>query len=140
MKKKLATMALAATLAVSVLGTNPVWAAKNNNHSDTTYTYNFSEHCPYQGWHTSPRKKLDDTSSYMKCKKTTYGYTGTVKGSNGDNYEKEVNSPSYYFKSGTTKFMINYVYEKGYPYAVINAAPDVQTYFTATGVWSPDSI
>lgn len=131
-------------LALTVLGTNTMLQVDAaGNYSDTSYRFIFGEWQPYSGWKTEKRAKRDDTSSYMSCNSAQgYSYTAKVCASNNPNDEwaTDVGSPSYRFYSGYTFYMINYVYEKGYSYATIKAQPDGNANFTATGVWSPDSI
>lgn len=137
-KKKLAVMAT-----MMVLSGYTAFAA--GNYGDTPFTYNFSSSIPIGGWVTSARAKQDDTSSYMKCKvaPTNYKYKASVYGAYSNGIYESVGSPQYTFAVNTTKYMINYVKEKeekNYTHARIFAVPDIASSWTASGVWSPDSI
>lgn len=144
MKKRKILLTLAGILVFSmnVFGTT---SSAAGNYHDTTFAFSFSNYSPsYLGWVTTPREKLDYTSSYMKCKSATSGHSyvafvGACR-SIDDPYRYEVGSPSYTFVQGTTRYMINYVKERGYDYACIKAEPNDYATWNASGVWSPDSI
>lgn len=112
------------------------------NYGDTTFKFNFSSYQPYAGWNTSFRSKLDNTSSYMKCTSTPYSYNARVMGGASTSATLGINvgSPTYRFSAGTTRFMVNYVRENNLSAACINATPSVSYSYSASGVWSPDSI
>lgn len=116
----------------------PVMAS---NYSDTTYNFYFKTEAGGTSF-TELREKQDDTSAYMKCYATTYSYTGyVVAGQNkyGCFYDAS-GGHRYTFNSGTVYKMINYVYENGYPLAAIYAERNYSYNYSASGVWSPDSI
>lgn len=116
----------------------PVMAS---NYSDTTYSFYFKTEA-HGASYTEAREKQDDTSVYMKCDSTTYSYTAFVVGLHdkyGIMYDVS-EGHSYTFNSGTVRKMINYVYEKGYKYAAIFAERNYSYNYSASGVWSPDSI
>lgn len=118
------------------------WCFADNNHGDTGFYYRFSDYQPYSGWHTEKRDKLDYTSSYMSCHSASgREYFAWVSASNDKSeFITEVGSPEYRFYGGYTTYMINYVKERGYKYAAISARPKGTGSFTASGLWSPDSI
>lgn len=144
MKKRKILLTLAGILVLS-MNTFGITSSAAGNYKDTTYRFDFSNDVPsYLGWVTEPRQKLDYTSSYMKCKSAPSGhsYTAFVGACNSvdDPYRYGVGSPSYTFVQGTTRYMINYVKEKGYNYACIRGEANDYATWTASGLWSPDSI
>lgn len=113
------------------------------NYSDTSYQYAFSDWQPSTGWNTVFRNKMDYTSSYMTCHAASgRSYSASVMAgkTQSDTYRISVGSPWYTFYAGTTIFMINYVKESSYNYASIQAKPSTSGSYTASGLWSPDSI
>lgn len=144
-KKHLRQNLVIVSLLVMMLPQTLVYGA--GNYKDTDFTFKFTEYCPFLGHRTAARAKQDYTSSYMKCKSLSnnYSYNATVyavnpNGTTWTNTYYAVGSPSYTFRQGTTKYMINYVKEKGYSSACIRADQNFDGTATATGVWSPDSI
>lgn len=112
-----------------------------SNYHDEAYTYYFKS--TTQGVaNTDLREKQDDTSAYMKCDSTTYSYTAFVLGA--DSLYSILYDASggyhYTFSSGTVRKLINFVYENNLPYACIHAERNYSYNYSASGVWSPDSI
>ena len=112
-----------------------------SNYTDTTYTYKFWDDNEGAAC-TDVREKQDATSVYMKCQSTAYYYTAFVIGTHSetDLLRDLSGGHTYTFSTGTVHKMINYVYEKGYEYAGIFAERGYPAQYSATGLWSPDSI
>jgi hypothetical protein len=135
---------LIGTAIVATLAIIPVMAA--GNYTDTNYTFNFTT--PGTKY-TAVREKRDKTSTYMKCESiSTYpthndSYQAWVVGTdsvNGTNLVNVSHGNIYTFYNGTTRKMLNWVYEEGYTYGGIAGSANYMYQFTATGKWSPDSI
>lgn len=131
MKKKLTALILGAMMVTSV-GAMTVQA---NNHNDTTYSYNFSNSAQLTG----TRAKQDASSSYMSCSYAGAAYTAHVYSYQGGNVDCSYGH-TYQFSTGVTKFMVNNVYERGYRNAGIYGTRNYGYSFTASGLWSPDSV
>lgn len=115
-------------------------SASAGNTSDQSVTWHFS------GGNNRVlatfRAKYDDTSVYQKCTKTSYTYYSYVKGSytsTGTSYNVS-NGSTYTFNTGSVRYMSNYAYEWGYSYAGLVAIPDNSKTYTASMLWSPDSV
>ena len=138
----------------STLGTFCVSA---NNYHDTKYVGSVSGNGTR--WTTSARKKTDDTYSYQYCASTTRRYQSWVYGSYKSNISSELKNlhngtikkdlrnpktrkltPTYWFSSGTSRYMINYVKENNLPYAGMMFMTGDNGGGYATVWWSPDSI
>lgn len=138
MKKKYLSKSIILTTILATCFTIPVIAS---NYMDTTYNFYFKTSTNGY-YYTELREKQDDTSVYMKCNSTTYSYTAHVVGTKtefGVVYDVS-GGHNYTFNSGTVRKMINYVYENGLKYAAVYAERNYSYDYTATGVWSPDSI
>ncbi|MBR4059307.1 MAG: hypothetical protein IKK03_05645 [Lachnospiraceae bacterium] len=141
-KKRIFSRMLVALLTVvSVLQVATVSSNAAGNYRDTEYTFEFENEQLY----TRLRAKQDNTSSYMKCNTCTTGtsYTAHVVAANRDTntpYYDVSNGHTYLFTANTTYKMINYAYEYGYSYAAIACSPNYTYQFTASGLWSPDSV
>lgn len=139
MKSKKRVSKMIILMMVLAIGyTIPVLAS---NYTDTSFTFYFRSFSDGRSY-TELREKQDDTSVYMKCNSTSYGYTAHVVGAKdifGTLYDAS-GGHYYTFHTGTVQKMINYVYENGLSYAGIVAYRNYATDFTATGLWSPDSI
>lgn len=127
--------------AVAVASNFSVFTNASGNWGDTSFKFNFQGKTLY----TAMRAKFDDTSSYMKCDSIVpaRSYVAYVVGGKNDTDISHIDMSGghrYTFTAGTTYKMINYVHENGYTYAGIASKPNYTTAFTATGVWSPDSI
>lgn len=137
-KKILGTILLSA-MVFSVAGNASVFAS---NYQDTSFGFNFDNSQLY----TAARAKTDYTSMYMKCNSITKNtsYTAHAVGANSRTATTWIDCSrgnTYTFKSaGETHFMLNWVKENGYPYAKIAANPDYGYKFSASGLWSPDSV
>ena len=139
MKKKKNISKLIMLLTILMMFTTfPVVAS---NYKDTTYTYYFRTDQNGSDF-TERREKQDDTSAYMKCEKTSFPYTAFVVGANGlfDKSRDLSGGHQYTFDTGTVYKMINYVYENNYKYAAIYAKRIYAYNYTASGLWSPDSV
>lgn len=76
----------------------------------------------------------------MKCTSAGAAYTAHVYGyKNGVTYDCSMGR-TYQFTGGTTRYMINNVYESGLRSAGIYGTRNYGYSYIATGVWSPDSI
>lgn len=118
------------------------FATGRSNHYDSNFTFSF-----VNGEHeqTSYRTKTDDTNVYMKVNFCRNEFTAHVVGANdldapyghdcSRGYTYTVSEPGEYR-------MRNWVYDGAvrYKYAAIYAAPTYGFEYTASGVWSPDSI
>lgn len=137
--KRIMTLGMLGMFLFSIFAINTKAAG---NYTDTTYKYQFSDYTPYAGWNTECREKRDYTSSYMKCNQSSgRTYTAWVcAGNTSSEFPIEVGSPKYTFSAGTTRYMVNYVKERGYNYARIQAWPSGNGYYYVEGLWSPDSI
>ncbi len=140
-KKRIFSRMLVSVLTVvSVLQIGAVATNAAGNYKDTAFEFDFCGEHKF----TEFRDKEDNTSSYMKCNSCTSGtsYTAHVVGL--DLYAAGIFDASrghvYVFTEGTTCKLINYVYEDGYEYAAIEAAPNYLYEFSASGLWSPDSV
>lgn len=138
MKKKLGSILCLTMLFVSM---SIIGSKAAGNYHDTVFSFNFT-HGGYTQF-TSSRNKLDYTSSYMKCKYTSHSYSARVYGEDG--WRIDVSKEHWYnFNTGTTRYLINFVKENGYPRACIGIeSTDYNIYspgFNANGLWSPDSI
>lgn len=107
----------------------------NNNHGDTDYNswinYNSVSF-------TDARDKLDDTSSWDACYSGPNHKVEVFATDHGWN-PTYVGSTAYYFGPGASSYLTNYVYEEGYPRALLwFSEPNYSG--TISGVWSPDSI
>ncbi len=100
---------------------------------------------------TGYERKINNSSVYAKCVSAAYENTGSkigsckgiVQGSNG-NTSSSVgnpgNSPTYDFSVGQSHYMINFVYEDGYPFARIHFRATYNAYYTIfTFNWGPMS-
>ena len=131
-RRKIAAFLMAATMVTSM----GAMTANANNHADTVYAFNFNQ----SERRTDYREKQDDSSSYMKCISTEAPYTAHVYGyKDGKIYDRSLGN-TYQFNSGTVRFMLNNVYETGMRYAGIYGTRNYGYSYTASGVWSPDSI
>lgn len=132
---KMITIVLVLT-AVSSVGILSANAA--NNHTDTTYSFDFAIQ---DQWTVTPfRAKKDDSNSYMYCKAGTAVYSARVWAGEVDSCAFDV-SHGYTYKlyAGNRAFMRNWAYEEGLPLAAI-AGTRMSGGYTASGVWSPDSV
>lgn len=139
-KKKLGNRIVLGALLAMVLQTTvvPVMAS---NYLDTPFDFDFGE----SGWQTTTeRMKEDDTSVYMSCEwSATEGdcYEAEVCGySSSEDREYSVGNGFYTFYEGTTRKLINWVYENDLEYAFISAYHTGGGEGHFTGVWSPDSV
>ncbi len=136
--KKIAPLALCAATLLSIGGVNTYAAG---NYYDTGFSFTFEN----MQARTSTRSKLDSTSSYMYCQTMPSGrsYTAHVVALSSKNSKKYIDvsrGHTYKFVKGRRHKMVNFVRESGFSYAAIAANPDYANKFSATGVWSPDSI
>lgn len=137
-KKRMFSRMLAAVFAVvSILQVGAVSSDAAGNYQDSVFSFDFDGEQKY----TTFREKRDDTSSYMKCESCTSGrsYTAHVVGLK-TGIQDVSNGHVYLFTAGTTYKMINYAYENGCTYAGIAAVPNYVYNFSASGLWSPDSV
>ena len=135
MKNKVVKKLTALVMSAMVIGSIGVVTAEASNWVDSNYSYDFST----KPDRTPVREKQDASSCYMSC----YYAQGTYKAQvvsvvNGLNVDC-AGGNYYTFRTGTTHYLTNYVYENGYRNAAIFAIPE-DAGKTATGVWSPDSI
>lgn len=132
--KRAAAMLMAATI---VTGTVPAMAG---NIDDTGYSFTFRNATNF----TEMREKNDDTSMYMSCQSVSragVSYTAHAVGSaTVGGTKNDCSAGVYTFYAGTTRYIANYVNEWGYRYGGIAAAPNYSYAYTASGVWSPDSV
>ncbi len=140
---KLAKKLIGVALAAAVVMSAGAMVASANNHYDESFSFTFQGKEDY----TKGRLKDDDSSMYIKVNSggafvaAAYGRnseTGTLypayKSSNGTSYTKTC-------YVGQSYYLYNYVHENGYKYGSIQGAPLNPTqWYTATGVWSPDSV
>ncbi len=124
------------TVAVCMMGT--VISVDANNYVDSPYEFKFTQYTANTGY----RPKLDDSSSYMKCDYATYDYNAHVVSRSSQTGAMVDCSMGrhYYFSTGTTHYMINSVFENGYREGAILGTRNHSLNYSASGVWSPDSI
>mgnify|MGYP000383484359 CR=1 FL=1 len=148
-KKRILTTLLA-TVGIASVATAFTLTASANNYTDTDATYWVGGYS--YSWTEAARLKTDSSYGYQKCISTTVPYYSWVYGSWVEYpNQSQVNSdptdpvtgrhtPSYTFNTGTTYYMVNWVYENGIPYAgmaFMNGGG--QPGWTHIR-WSPDSI
>jgi len=138
-KKKIISAVLCAIMVMSV----GVIGVSANNHTDTQAIFNFSGG---QSRITSEARLKEDSSySYIKCtgiNRPAAYFSAKVYGVNSGGSPVDCSEGhSYRLFSGTTCYaMYNKVHEWGFTHAAIYGTPyDFSTY-TATVLWSPDSI
>ncbi|MFR2836350.1 MAG: DUF2712 domain-containing protein [[Clostridium] nexile] len=129
-KRKIVAFLMAATMVTSM----GAMTANANNHSDSPFTFNFSN----SSVRTGARSKTDATSSYMKCKSAGASYTAHVYGLRNGTVQDCSMGRTYQFTGGTTRYMINNVYESGLRASGIYGTRNYGYSYTASGVWSPD--
>lgn len=155
--KRVVISTLAAVCTLSSLATLCVGAS---NYKDTDGIYKVGGYA-YRYTNTA-RYKSDYSSSYQKCISTNVTYQSWVFASKTSNPGTAVNkhvllknpktgkvTPSYYFSTGTTRYMINYVNEYNdtkkketdkYHYAGMQLWTASPKTGSAHIKWSPDSI
>jgi hypothetical protein len=115
-----------------------------NNSSDTSYVFNFP--LGVSTTYTDARAKVDNSSAYMKLQKlvgsTSASYTASVVREDGSNFSK-----TWYYTFNSShinqgRYLLNYAYEDdGNVKVRIKATRGAyKNDFSASGVWSPDSI
>lgn len=141
-------------MALAIISFSSVFAisASANNHSDTRETIGIASYS--YSWTTAARYKEDMSYSYQKCVSTPQSYTSWVYGStvnrptnvqqcNG-NLTKPGNSgmgtTRYTFTTGKVVYMNNWVRENNIPYAGMLFFGGTGSYYTASILWSPDSV
>lgn len=114
------------------------------NIQDTEFTFAMSTQ--YTDLST-PRPKWDDSWVYIKCDTTEYPFIATPCKSfwreTGVQRSYEECGYAYTIYQGSTRWMINYIYETyGYGAETIIQAVATQSasIYVAKGVWSPDSV
>lgn len=135
-EKKFAMAIGAGLLAAAMLAPaaiSPAYAG--NNHGDSDYgsyiNYNSVSY-------TDARGKWDDSSSWDACESGP-NHKVEVFASNTNWSPTYVGSKQYYFGRGASGHLSNWVYERGYPKALLwFSEPNYSG--TIKGVWSPDSV
>ncbi len=135
MKRLLKVCAFMMLIVVLFMETPALTSMANN--SDTSFVFVLNG---IDSTQTSPRRKENDTSSYMYCTSCNGHYVGSVWGGEENAGLHDCSGGyRYYFAAGYKRFMYNYVYELRYPLCSIVADPSTAS-ITARGVWSPDSV
>lgn len=135
-RTKIVAIVAGAALLVSALALpSAANYAYANNHNDSSYSswinYNSVSY-------TDAREKTDATSAWDSC------YSGPnhkveVFATGWSWNPQYVGSEAYYFGAGASSYLSNYVYENGYPRALLwFSEPNYSG--TISGVWSPDSV
>ncbi len=143
MKAKVFVRILSLFILVQILIVGTGVVASANNCKDTAVTYNFVN--DYIRSTNGGRVKTDYSHSYQKCTSAPsgYSYISWVDGANSeysDVWADVSRGHRYTFTSGTTYWMLNWVKESGYSYACMMAKSSDGRSFTATALWSPDSV
>lgn len=141
-KKKWGNRIVLAAL-LGMLAQSTVVPVVASNFLDTGFTFVFTGE--EQEWEsTRERLKEDNTSVYMKCIEASeegdYYYAYVWGWRESDNWERELSLGPAKFYQGTTKKMVNWVYEYNYDYAFIRATTRGECAGRFWGAWSPDSI
>jgi hypothetical protein len=136
MKKFILLPLLIFGLVMSAIGFQQVHAA--SNHQDTAFSFIFGADVVQR---TPAREKLNYTSAYMKANSITGPgyYTAHVILANGTNVS---NGYTYTVTKNKEIFLRNWAGEwYGLPVLIrIEAKPANESSYSATGVWSPDSV
>ncbi|WP_077615493.1 hypothetical protein [Caenibacillus caldisaponilyticus] len=132
-------------LAIAVLLSIGTITAFANNYSDTNFSFTFAPQSSAPVY-TQARAKTDHSSSYMKLKslsRSDGAYYASVVRKDHTNFSK---TWTYRFDRtdlNVGRYLLNYAYEDdGETFVRIKATRAVSPNigFTASGVWSPDSI
>lgn len=137
--KKIFSLCFAAMIITSICGV----ASSAGNITDTAFTFNFSAGVSPDRY-TEARAKRDDTSMYIKCTSASREFTVHAFGQTWDGriYNCATGSLAYQrLWAGQTRYVTNSVNEDGHPYGGLVGSCDASPYsWTASGVWSPDSV
>ncbi|MCD8219950.1 MAG: hypothetical protein LUC50_06415 [Ruminococcus sp.] len=137
MKLKKIAIAAMAVVAMTTSAVNIVVSA--NNCSDTPFTdYSISSTSKY----TSARSKTDATSATVKVTSvSSSGAKMTVRFYNASKVDRTYGTAKVVGVSSTYTYFPNLVYEKGDSSARLGFTRySGASTFTASGVWSPDSV
>jgi len=145
MKNKVTTgfLVLFAAVIIANIGVQYVEAA--GNYTDTKYLIEYAgDGCDLA---TVTRLKMDATSSYAKNQSTHCTHRIWVAGthSHTNNTPLSFNdcscdSGGYMVPIGESRYLPNWVYERGYEYAFLVIRPESHQPCIVEGLWSPDSI
>lgn len=142
-KKKIYGLVLSGAVVLSI-GSFTAFAAEGN-YGDTTYSYGFPIGTTTD--YTDSRTKINDTSSYMKLKKltgaTSPSYIASVVDFNGNNFSKVWYVTFNKSSLNQGRYIKNHAWEdnKKETAVRIKAVRGAdKNGFSASGVWSPDSI
>ncbi len=135
MKKKILALSLISLIIMLYASVSMVNA---NNSSDTRFRFMFFSDM----YNTELRPKTDTTSSYMSCESTPYSYRAHVYTFDGAGNTVDCSYGHYYvFNAGTTRYLINNVKENGYSSSgIMGKRLYYGVAYSATGLWSPDSV
>lgn len=123
-------------LTISVISVNAFSAARNR----TQYEFKFDYISGGVGT-TSIVNKDDSSYIYISCQSSAYpinvtpygyGYSGT-----GPLYVPQ--GPTVILSQGQYLYLTNYIYENGFRQCSVQGTSTVNTLYTATGYWIPDS-
>ncbi|EOR25924.1 hypothetical protein A499_03403 [Niallia nealsonii AAU1] len=142
-KKKIYGLVLSGAVVLSI-GSFTAFAA-DGNYRDEAYSYGFPIGTTTD--YTDARTKINDTSSYMKLQKltgaTSPSYTASVVDFNGNNFSKVWYVTFNKSSLNQGRYIKNFAWEdnKKEVQVRIKAVRGAdKNGFSASGVWSPDSI
>jgi hypothetical protein len=141
-KERITALVLAFMLAVPIVVPLGATAAFANNSIDTIFTFNFGNGGP---WTTQTRYKEDYSSSWIYCTNGSasfnYCQVSVFARERENGPSTNVGSPWVTLHVGESRYLINYVRERGYRWAFGLAKPPVITdVYTMSGLYSGDSI
>lgn len=135
--KKLTAAGMCALMVISYFG---ITASAAGNYKDAKFENKISTTESY----TSAREKLDNTSSCIKITNASSYVLIKVYGLHSENDNSKVDctygAPKVLTQSTTYTYLPNLVKEKGYTWARLGFTRAGSINFTASGVWSSDSI
>ncbi len=111
-----------------------------NNYADTDFKFYLRSSTIFEDY-TEGRRKEDDSSGWAYVSSTTNPVVLALAGCNSTNdVPREIYDQGYVFYAGTGRYLINFVYEDGFPYACLAGRTTNGQATITEGVWSPDSI
>jgi hypothetical protein len=151
-KRKIGSRVFISIMAIMLIASaGMMTAGAYGNITDRPYSFSFN--APQTVITPEAGRKLDSTFVYMHCDYAGHVYTARAYAT--DVYFN-LNDPNtnisgipiydvshentYQFGTGSTRWMLNWVYENNHPYAVVGADPVDVLGYGAWGVWSPDSV
>lgn len=139
--KKILALCIATVLLCSVMSIT-AFAAGNITDASFLFAINneYSDVLPH-------RPKYDDSWVYIKCNYAEQKFYAqpciSFADEVGTKWAFESCGKTYTIYNGSTRWMINYIYETygyGKNATICGSAIDTPTFYVARGVWSPDSV